>query len=137
MCKKIGSMFVLGLLFFAGGKVFAAEELLGSVAKDCEKELTTYCKGVTPGEGRIIACLYAYEDKLSVRCEYALYDTVAQLERSLTALAYIAGECRDDLKTYCSDISPGQGRLLQCIDRNKAKISSRCKHALEDTVWKK
>lgn len=131
MRKMIGSMFVLGLLFLAGGKAFAVEQLPGNLAKSCEKELTTYCKDVTPGEGRILACLYAYDDKLTIRCEYALYDAVAQLGRSLTALAYVASECRDDLKAYCSDIDPGQGRLLQCIDKNKAKVSSRCKQALK------
>ena len=137
MRKMIGRMFVLGLLFFDGGKAFAVEQSLGSVAKDCEKELSVYCKDVTPGEGRILACLYAHEDKLTVRCEYALYETVAQLGRSLTALAYVASECRDDLKAYCSDISPGQGRLLQCIDKNRAKVSSRCKQALKETELKK
>ena len=137
MRHMIGSMFVLGLLFFAGGKAFAVEQLLGSVAKSCEKELTTYCKDVTPGEGRILACLYAFEDKLTVRCEYALYESVAQLGRSLTALAYVASECRDDLKAYCSDIDPGQGRLLQCLDKNRAKVSSRCKQALKETELKK
>jgi hypothetical protein len=28
----------------------------------CNKEFETYCKDVTPGEGRLLACLYAYED---------------------------------------------------------------------------
>lgn len=137
MRKIIGSMFVLSLLFFAGGKAFAVEQSLGSVAKDCEKELTAYCKDVTPGEGRILACLYAYDDKLTVRCEYALYETAALLGRSLTALAYMVSECRDDIKTYCLDISPGQGRVLQCIDKNRAKVSSRCKQALKETELKK
>jgi len=137
MRQMIGSILVLGLLFFAGGKAFAAEQLPGSVAKSCEKELTTYCKDVTPGEGRILACLYAYDDKLTIRCGYALYETVAQLGRSLTALAYVASECRDDLKAYCSGINPGQGRLLQCIDKNRTKVSSRCKQALKETELKK
>jgi hypothetical protein len=130
-------MFVLSLLFIAGGKAFAVEQSLGSVAKDCEKELTAYCKDVTPGEGRILACLNAYDDKLTVRCEYALYEMSALLGRSLTALAYMASECRDDIKTYCLDISPGQGRVLQCIDKNRAKVSSRCKQALKETELKK
>ena len=102
------------------------------VADGCSKELDTYCKGVTPGEGRILACLYAYGDKLSGRCEYALYDAAAQLERVVAALAYLANECRDDLKAYCSDVKPGEGRLIQCIDKNMGKVSSRCKQAIKD-----
>jgi hypothetical protein len=92
---------------------------------------------VTPGEGRVLACLYAHEDKLSSKCEYALYDAAAQLERALNALTYVTNECRDDLTKFCSDIKPGEGRLLQCIDKNDAKVSGRCKQALKDTGLKK
>jgi hypothetical protein len=106
------------------------------VADGCSKEINTYCKGVTPGEGRILACLYAYQDKLSNRCEYALYDAAAQLERAITALTYLANECRNDLKTFCSDVKPGEGRLINCIDKNMAKVSNRCKQAIKDVAQK-
>jgi len=45
----------------------AQQSLVQGAAEGCKKEIETYCKGVTPGEGRILACLYAYEDKLSAR----------------------------------------------------------------------
>ena len=106
------------------------------VADGCSKEINTYCKGVTPGEGRILACIFAYQDKLSNRCEYALYDAAAQLERAITALTYLANECRNDLKTFCSDVKPGEGRLINCIDKNMEKVSSRCKQAIKDVSKK-
>ena len=106
-------------------------------AEGCKQELTTYCKDVTPGEGRIIACLYAFQDKLTPQCEYALYDSVSQLDRMLTNLSYAVGECRDDLKKNCADVKPGEGRLLDCLNRNEAKISDRCKGALKETGLKK
>jgi len=115
----------------------AAQGLVETVAKGCEKELTTYCKDVTPGEARILACLYAFEDKLSGQCEFALYDAAVQLERVINAVAYAANECRDDLTKFCSDIKPGEGRVLQCIEKNDAKVSKRCKQALKDTGLKK
>jgi hypothetical protein len=106
------------------------------VAEGCKKEINAYCKEVKPGEGRVLACLYAYEDKLSGRCEYALYDAAAQLERAITALTYLANECRDDLKSYCSDVKPGEGRLINCIDKNSKKVSNRCKQAIKDVAKK-
>jgi hypothetical protein len=75
--------------------------LVETVATGCEKELAAYCQGVTPGDGRILACLYAHADKLSGQCEYALYDAAAQLERAVAALAYLVNECDDDLEAYC------------------------------------
>jgi hypothetical protein len=127
---KYLSAIVLVLLF--AGSAVAAEGIVETVKEGCKQELETYCKDVTPGEGRVLACLYAREDKLSSRCEYALYDAAAQLERAIAALTYLANECREDLKTFCSGIKPGEGRLLQCIDKNKEKISSRCKQAIKD-----
>jgi len=126
-----------GCSLLSGTSVLAVDNLVETVTKGCEKEITTYCKDVTPGEGRVLACLYAHEDKLSNRCEYALYDAAAQLERVVAALTYIANECRDDLKTYCSGVKPGEGRLIDCIDKNREKISDRCKQAIKDVRIKK
>jgi hypothetical protein len=123
------------MLSFAGF-VFAEKGPVETVTEGCKKEIETYCKDVKPGEGRILACLYAREDKLSGRCEYALYDAAAQLERAVTALTYVANECRDDLKAYCANVKPGEGRLLNCIDKNTEKVSSRCKQALKDVGLK-
>jgi len=108
-----------------------------TAVKGCEKELTTYCKDVTPGEGRGLACLYAYGDKLSAKCEYGLFEASAQLERFTKAVNYAATECKDDLKAYCADIKPGEGRLLQCIDKNAAKVSKRCTDAIKESGLKK
>jgi len=128
---------VIVMMVLFGGTAFAAQSMLvEQVAKGCDKEITTFCKDVTPGEGRVLACLYAHGDKLSGKCEYALYDAAAQLERVINVLAYLANECRDDLKNFCSDIKPGGGRLIQCIDKNSDKVGSRCKQALKDNGLK-
>jgi len=132
MKKVTISLVVLGCMLLLGGMALAEQGPVEIVAEGCKKDIETYCKGVTPGEGRVLACLYAYQDKLSNRCEYALYDAAAQLEKAVNALTYLANECRDDLKTYCADIKPGEGRLIQCIEKNKEKISGRCKQAIKD-----
>jgi hypothetical protein len=137
MKKMVVVSMSLCLVVLLGGLALAEE--MGPVeiiADGCSKEIATYCKGVTPGEGRVLACLFAYEDKLSNRCEYALYDAAAQLERAIAALTFLANECKDDLKTYCSNIKPGEGRLIDCIDKNMGKVSSRCKQAIKDVSKK-
>lgn len=135
--KTIALVVALSVLLLVSAPALALDSLVDSVAKGCKKELTTYCKDVTPGEGRILACLYAHGDKLSNRCEYALYDAAAQLERAVAALTYMANECREDLKKFCSDVKPGQGRLINCIDKNKGNLSERCKQAIADVGVKK
>ena len=130
-------MAVIVIVMVFGGGVSAQQTLVESVAKNCEKELATYCKDVTPGEGRSLACLYAYWEKLSDQCDYALYDAAAQLGRAVNTLTYTVNECRNDLMAYCATIRPGEGRLLQCLDRNEATVSKRCRQALKDTGLKK
>ena len=137
MKMMIRSMIAVSLVLLFVGSALAQEKVVRTVTEGCKNELNTYCKGVTPGEGRIMACLYAYGDKLSGRCEYALYDASVQLERAVNALTYVANECRDDLKTYCSAVRPGEGRLLDCIEKNKKKVSSRCTQAIKDVGLKK
>ena len=137
MKRMMGCLMVIGLVILFAGNALAQEGLVQTVAEGCKAEIQTYCKGVTPGEGRVLACLYAYQDKLSSRCEYALYDASVQLERVVNALTYVANECRGDLQAYCSNVKPGEGRLLDCLEKNKAKVSGRCKQAVKDVGLKK
>jgi hypothetical protein len=123
---------IMGALVLAAFSTGAAEDLVQSVAEGCKAELESYCKDVTPGEGRVLSCLYAYEDKLSGRCEYALYDAAAQLERAIGALTYLANECKADLQQHCSQIEPGQGRLAICLKKNEQQMSARCQQAMKD-----
>ena len=122
----------LSVMLLTAIPAMAEMSLADIVAEGCKTEIETHCKGVTPGEGRVLACLYAYEDKLSGKCEYALYDAAAQLERAVTALSYLANECGDDLDKLCSDVAVGKGRLLECLKKNDKQVSQRCKQALKD-----
>jgi hypothetical protein len=127
---------ILLLLFTWSPAIAAEDDLVQSVVKGCNTELNTYCKTVTPGEGRLLACLFAHGDKLSGQCEYALYDAAVQLERAVDALAYVANECHDDLVANCSGVAAGEGRLLKCLEKNESKVSDRCKQALTDVGLK-
>ena len=41
---------------------------LDTFTQGCQQELSTYCKDVTPGEGRILDCMVANRPKLSSAC---------------------------------------------------------------------
>ncbi|MGD9234250.1 MAG: cysteine rich repeat-containing protein [Desulfobacterales bacterium] len=126
----------LAVLLLGITGVNAGQGLVETVANGCKMEIEKYCSQVTPGQGRILACLYAHEDKLSAKCEYALYDAAAQLERAVAALSYVANECNEDLEKYCESIEPGKGRLLECLDKHDKQVSKRCKQAIKDVGLK-
>ena len=136
MMKIMGVTAILGILVFSGVASAAEKGIVETFTEGCKADIEKHCKDVKPGEGRVLACLFAYQDKLSGKCEYALYDAAARLERAVAALSYVAKECEADLAANCSGVQPGQGRLLQCLEQNEAKVSQRCKGALKDVGLK-
>ena len=123
---------VLSIVFLSAMPALAGEDLVQTVADGCKAELESYCKDVTPGDGRILACLYSHQDKLSGKCEYALFDAAVQLERAIAALSYVVNECADDFDQHCSNVAVGEGRLLECLEKNEKKVSARCTGALKE-----
>ena len=107
-------------------------QLSAQVAEGCSSELTQYCAEVTPGEGRLLACLYAYGDKFSGQCDYALYNAAARLERAINAITYVVSECRAELEAHCAEIEPGEGRVAQCLKDQASELSPGCDQALSD-----
>ena len=49
-----------------------AQELTAAQRDACMGDYEKYCKGVTPGGGRIIACLAKQTDKLTPACKTVL-----------------------------------------------------------------
>lgn len=134
------SVFVTGLAALPGAAQTPAQDvtavmegqLSAQVLEGCNTELAQYCAEVTPGEGRLLACLYAHGDKLSGQCEYALYDAAARLERAISAVTYVASECRAELETHCAEVEIGEGRVAQCLKDHASELSSGCDQALTD-----
>ena len=53
---------------------------------------------------------------------------------ALTASAQTAEQraaCRDDVKKFCAGITPGGGRILDCLAKQKDKLSDSCKKVVE------
>ena len=107
-------------------------ELDNQVLDGCNTELARLCAEVTPGEERLLACLYAHGDKLSKQCDYALYNAAARLERAISAVTYVASECRAELETHCAEVEAGEGRVAQCLKDHASELSPGCDQALTE-----
>lgn len=117
---------------WAAEEAQTADDLVEHLIEACEPEIENYCSQVTLGEGRMLACFYAHQDKLSGRCEYALYDAAAQLEEFATAIVYLAKACREDLLKFCSQVAVGEGRVGMCLLDHKSDVSEGCGNAMDD-----
>jgi hypothetical protein len=126
---------VVAVLLLGVGGVWAQEEeggIIDNVMTACEPEISAYCSQVTLGEGRLLACFYAHEDKLSGRCQYALYEGAARLEQFAAAVTHLAVECMDDLETYCAQVELGEGRVATCLLEHRGEVTDACRQAIDD-----
>lgn len=130
---KIIMTAVCALLIAAGlsGPV-NAQGPVDTVVTGCAPEIESFCSQVSPGEGRLLACFYAHEDKLSGQCQYALYTAAAQLDQAVSALNYVAGQCQDDIMNLCANVEMGEGRILDCLAAQGDAVSAECTAAIEE-----
>ena len=116
-------------LITMSGTVYAGSDVVSDVQEGCATEIETYCSQVTLGEGRLLACFYAHEDKLSNACQYSLYSAAQELEAAVTALNFVANECLADIEEFCKDTAIGNGRIAQCLDEHSDEVSEKCHKA--------
>jgi hypothetical protein len=130
MKRTVISIIVVVLASFLSGEAIAQQDLVETISRNCRGEIARFCGEVSPGRSRMLACLYAYSDKLDAACGLALVDAAPELDRTIAKVAAIAKACRSDLRAYCSKVSPGEGRLKDCMDKNGDKVSDQCKESL-------
>ena len=127
---------VVAVLLLGVAGAWAEEEgdvgIIDHVMTACEPEITAFCSQVTPGEGRLLACFYAHEDKLSGRCGYALYEAAAALEDFAAAVTHVANQCLDDMEKFCAQVELGEGRVATCLLEHKAEVTEACRQAIDD-----
>ncbi len=133
MKKKITLLTLAAGIFF-GSHLMAQDSLVEHLIQACETDIESYCSQVTLGEGRMLHCMAAHEDKISGRCQYAFYQAATVLEQLAQAIAYVANQCATDIETHCRGVAMGEGRILMCLNENQAEVSDACNQAVSDTV---
>ena len=132
--KKKFTLLTLAAGIFFGSHLMAQDALVEHLIQACETDIQSYCSQVTPGEGRMLHCMAAHEDKISGRCQYAFYQAATVLEQLAQAIAYVANQCATDIETHCRGVAMGEGRILMCLAENEAEVSDVCNQAVSDTV---
>jgi hypothetical protein len=110
------------------------EKLTARIAKlesACAKDIKKYCKDVTPGEGRLIYCMQAHEDKISPQCTFELEDELTGVQNSLDDLKNAISACKAEITGICGKVIPGQGRIAACLLANRSTASKDCADAIQ------
>jgi len=109
------------------------EKFTARVAKlesACANDIKKYCKTVTPGEGRLIYCMQAHEDKISVKCTFELGEAATSVQTAADALKDAVIACKAEITGVCGKTVPGQGRIAACLLSNKSAASAGCADAI-------
>lgn len=129
--KHLAQILIIGVLLVLTplATSSAQESVAELVLKGCKKELVSYCSTVTPGRGRIAACLFAHNDKLSEQCDSALEVGMVQLSIILSTVSYVVEQCYTDIDKHCEGVVIGGGRLHKCLSQNRDKLEQNCQTA--------
>jgi hypothetical protein len=71
------------------------------------------------------ACLAA----LLVQSAQAQQPAAGSAPATKPAASQLQQACADDVKKFCPDVQPGDGRIMQCLRPHRAELSAGCKQA--------
>ncbi len=122
----------LGLTQGAGAQELGekARQLGENVRQACSKDAQTFCSRVTPGNGRLVACFYAHEDKISPGCDMAILEAGDKLAWFVDEVRTAVTSCAADIRETCRGMTPGEGRIFQCLRDNQGELSQGCRRVV-------
>ena len=111
-------IFVFGSVLFATGAASAGKS---GDPLACIKDAKKLCKGVKSGGGRILECL-AKSSKLRPDCKKVIAPR-------RTTIRFWRDTCGRDIDKRCTN-TPAGAPLKACLNKNKNKLRSECRSAL-------
>jgi hypothetical protein len=139
-CVAKPTLFAAGLLA-ASFIILPGAAQAGNMISACKAEIAANCSGVSEGRGRISACLYANDDKLSGTCKTEVVDisnsssfqrylpTGVQSLKGSEQEADLRAACTADADKVCTGVKKGNGRFLACVYAQSASVSKECSAA--------
>ena len=140
--KLLTTFAVLPLLVVLSAGAACAQTSIGKTLLDrlnarveklesaCANDIKKYCRTVTPGEGRLVYCMQAHEDKISSKCAFELEDAATAIQTAAEALKNGVVACKAEINSVCGKIKPGEGRIATCLLENKSTASAGCADAI-------
>ncbi len=92
----------------------------------CTPELKKFCSEVTPGNGRVAACLKAHDDKLSPGCSTEWQNARERAHANAKQeIKSFAQACSADAEKFCKD-SAGFEEISGCLSKHQTELSKGC-----------
>jgi|GEM_PF-317565 len=140
--KSLAKLGMLSALVLLSASPVSAQTSVGKTILDklnagvkklestCASDIKKFCSKVTPGEGRMVYCLQAFEDQISSKCAFALEETASSILTASDALKDGVVACKAEINDMCGKVKPGEGRIATCLLENKSTVSTGCADAI-------
>ncbi len=89
------------------------------IRNSCGDDIDRFCGDITPGSGRVAACVQAYADQLSLRCQLTLRRTANRIEQ---AVQNITDTCMSAVEQQCGD----SDNVRQCVQQKASALPQSC-----------
>ena len=100
----------------------------------CRDDVKKLCGEVKPGGGSIADCLKTLQADLSQGCKDNMAEGKQKFEEKKKE---VMQACQADLKQFCTNVTPGEGREFACLRAYDDKISAGCKEKLSHPMMGK
>ena len=124
MIKHIRIASILGAVL---GLAIIAKPVVAHDDGACREDVKKLCGDVKPGDGAIRDCMKAHESQLSQGCKDNMAEGKKKFEEKKKEREQA---CQADIKQFCANVTPGQGREMACLKAYEDKISAGCKEKL-------
>ncbi len=121
------NMRVVSIMAMLVGLAGMTQPLFAHEEGACREDVKKLCGEVKPGGGAIADCLKTHEADLSQGCKENMAEGKKKFEEKKKELDEA---CKADLKQFCTNVTPGQGREFACLRAYDDKISAGCKEKL-------
>ncbi len=88
----------------------------------CREDRMKHCSHAMGDHSGMLQCMNDHEKDLSNACRDHKNAMNADMKSAHAA-------CMPDIEKFCADVKPGQGRMRDCLRKNKAGLSQTCKDA--------
>ncbi len=125
-------MSLFAMILLSGTLLSAKTVHAQGVLEACEEEIEVLCEKVSPGNGRVISCLYAHENYLNEPCAMAIVDMGDLLDYVFETVRSTVEVCAADIESKCAGMQFGEGRIISCLRDNSADIAPECASKVND-----
>lgn len=110
-------------------------EAIDRLAARCGKDIDKFCKKTNFGGGRILQCLDRNAAAISPSCKAARTEVAVLLTTRSEARKRIPRVCENDIRRLCSGVQPGDGNLMECFYKAKARVNPECQRAVAEAGY--